>query len=76
MLAGKFTDADIFKGPISDNTGKVVIPAGKTLNYEDLFGIDAGTIKAFSLTGHTPCAICMPFLVNGVQGTLPAMPAQ
>ena len=76
MLAGKFTDADIFKGPISDNTGKVIIPAGKTLNYEDLFGIDAGTIKAFSLTGHTPCTICMPFLVNGVEGTLPAMPAQ
>ena len=33
MLAGTF---DIFKGPLKDNTGKVVIPAGTTLKQTDL----------------------------------------
>ncbi|SEQ15021.1 simple sugar transport system substrate-binding protein [Solimonas aquatica] len=33
MLAGKF---DIFKGPLKDNTGKEVIPAGTTLVQTDL----------------------------------------
>jgi basic membrane protein A and related proteins len=33
MLAGSF---DIFKGPIKDNTGKTVIPAGTTLKQTDL----------------------------------------
>ncbi len=33
MLAGTF---DIFKGPIKDNTGKTVIPAGTTLKQTDL----------------------------------------
>jgi len=33
MIAGKF---DIFKGPLKDNTGKVVIPAGKAFKQTDL----------------------------------------
>ncbi|HUN93372.1 MAG TPA: BMP family ABC transporter substrate-binding protein [Burkholderiaceae bacterium] len=33
MLAGTF---DIFKGPLKDNAGKVVIPAGKTLKQTDV----------------------------------------
>ena len=77
MLAGKFTYKDIFKGPITDNTGKVKIPAGQTLTVEDLFGIDAPTISSMGLTGRTACTtFCMPWLVDGIQGTLPAMPSQ
>ena len=33
MMAGQF---DIFKGTLKDNTGKVVIPAGKVLKQTDL----------------------------------------
>jgi basic membrane protein A len=33
MLAGAF---DIFKGPLKDNTGKVVLPAGKVLKQADV----------------------------------------
>lgn len=74
MLAGKFTRFDIFKGPIKDNTGKIIVPDGVSLTQEDLEGIDAGTIKAFNLTDRTACTICMNWLVEGIQGTIPAMP--
>ena len=76
MLAGKYTVQDVFKGPIKDNTGKVVIPDGKTLTAEDLFGIDAATIQSMNLTGRTACTICMNWLADGIQGTIPAMPSQ
>jgi simple sugar transport system substrate-binding protein len=33
MVAGSF---DIFQGPLKDNKGAVVIPAGKTLKQTDL----------------------------------------
>jgi len=74
MLAGKFTRFDIFTGPIKDNTGKEIVPAGVTLTQEDLEGIDAGTIAAFNLTDRTACTICMNWLVEGIQGTIPPMP--
>jgi hypothetical protein len=74
MLAGKFTRADLFKGPIKDNTGKVVIPDGVSLTDEDLQGIDAGTISSNNLTGRTACTICMNWLADGIQGTIPPMP--
>ena len=74
MLAGKFTRKDVFKGPIKDNTGKVVVPDGVSLTDEDLQGIDAATISASNLTGRTACTICMHWLADGIQGTIPAMP--
>jgi len=76
MLAGKFTRFDVFKGPIKDNTGKVIVPEGQSLTQEDLEGIDAGTIKAFNLTDRTACTVCMHWLAEGIQGTIPAMPGQ
>jgi simple sugar transport system substrate-binding protein len=33
MVAGKF---DIFKGPLKDNKGNVVVPAGKTFAQTDV----------------------------------------
>jgi basic membrane protein A and related proteins len=74
MKAGKFGRKDIFKGPVKDNTGKVIIPDGVSLTDEDLQGIDAATIKSGNLTGRTPCTICMNWLADGIQGTIPAMP--
>jgi hypothetical protein len=44
------------------------------LTQEDLEGIDAGTIKAFNLTDRTACTVCMNWLVEGIQGTIPPMP--
>ena len=76
MLAGKFTVQDVFKGPIKDNTGKVIIPAGQTVTTEDLFGIDQNTIQSMGLTGRTACKICINWLADGVQGSIPAMPSQ
>jgi basic membrane protein A len=74
MLAGKFTRFDIFKGPLKDNTGKEIVPAGQSLTQEDLEGIDAGTISAFDLTDRTACTVCMNWLADGIQGTIPPMP--
>jgi basic membrane protein A len=74
MLAGKFTRKDVFKGPITDNTGKVIVPDGVSLTDEDLQGIDAATISSMKLTGRTACTVCMNWLVEGIQGTIPAMP--
>lgn len=76
MLAGKFTVQDVFRGPVMDNTGKVVIPDGQTVTPEDLFGIDAATIQSMGLTGRTACTICMNWLADGIQGSIPAMPSQ
>lgn len=75
MLAGKFTRKDVFKGPITDNTGKIIVPDGVSLTDEDLQGIDAATITSNNLTGRTACTICMNWLVQGIQGTIPAMPS-
>jgi basic membrane protein A and related proteins len=75
MLAGKFTRKDVFMGPIKDNTGKIIVPAGVSLTDEDLQGIDAATISSSNLTGRTACTICMNWLADGIQGTIPAMPS-
>jgi len=58
------------------NTGKEIVPAGVSLTQEDLEGIDAGTIAAFNLTDRTACTVCMNWLVDGILGTIPAMPSQ
>jgi len=74
MLAGKFTRFDVFAGPLTDNTGKLIVPEGQSLTQEDLEGIDQGTIDAFNLTDRTACTVCMNWLVDGIQGTIPPMP--
>jgi len=74
MLAGKYTVQDVFRGPIKDNTGKIVIQAGQTVTPEDLFGIDAATIQSMGLTGRTACTVCMNWLADGIQGSIPPMP--
>jgi len=74
MTSGEFDRFDIFSGPLTDNTGKVIVPDGQALTQEDLEGIDAGTIEAFNLTDRTACTVCMNWLVEGIQGTIPPMP--
>jgi basic membrane protein A len=41
MLAGEFTRFDIFKGPITDNQGNVILEEGEVMTQEDLENIDA-----------------------------------
>ena len=38
MLAGEFTRFDVFKGPITDNQGNVVLAEGESLEQIDLDG--------------------------------------
>jgi basic membrane protein A len=65
MQAGSFNRFSIFSGPIKDNKGNEVIPAGTSLTQSDLEGLSEGYMSAFSITGREPCTICMGFLVEG-----------
>jgi basic membrane protein A len=65
MRAGEFTRFDVFKGPIKDNQGNVVVAEGKTMTQEDLEGLR-------DIPGRTSCEICMDWLVEGMVGTLPS----
>ena len=58
MKAGKFTRFDIFTGPIKDNKGNIVVPAGVKLTQEDLEGLEG-------------CKICMSWLAEGIIGEVP-----
>lgn len=58
MRAGRFTRFDIFAGPLRDNTGRFVLPAGHKPMQEDLLGT-------------TGCTLCMSWLAEGIRGTLP-----
>ena len=63
-LAGKFTRFDVFKGPIKDNKGKEILPAGKSLEQADLDGF-----KEFG----SPCKTCMYWWAEGVTAELPKL---
>jgi basic membrane protein A len=64
MLAGEFTRFDVFTGPINDNKGNVVLPAGQSLEQVDL--------DAFPEFG-LPCSIdvCMKWWAEGITAELP-----
>ena len=64
MQAGTFTRFDVFKGPINDNKGTVVLPEGQSLEQVDL--------DAFPEFG-LPCSIdvCMKWWAEGITAELP-----
>lgn len=64
MLAGEFTRFDVFAGPITNNEGEVVVPAGETLQQPDLDG--------FSQFG-SDCEICMYWWNENITAKLPAL---
>jgi basic membrane protein A len=64
MLDGSFGRFDVFAGPITDNTGKEVLPAGGTLVQADLDQFPPGA-------EGNPCSVCMQWLADGINGTLP-----
>lgn len=62
MQAGAFDRFRLFTGPLKDNQGHVVVPAGVALTQSDLEGIDAALGAAL---GRPACTICMDWLVEG-----------
>ncbi len=64
MLKGQFTRFDVFAGPIKDNTGKTVVPAGEKLQQADLDQFPPG---APGLT----CKYCMKWWAEGITAKLP-----
>ncbi len=63
MLAGELTRFDVFTGPINDNKGEEVVPAGASLTQSDLEGIDATVAEQ---TGREACTFCMNWLAEGI----------
>jgi basic membrane protein A len=62
MLKGEFTRFDVFTGPIKDNTGKEIVPAGSRLEQLDL---DA--FPEYNLG----CKYCMKWWAEGITAELP-----
>jgi basic membrane protein A len=64
MLKGEFNRFDVFAGPITDNTGKAVLAAGAKLEQADLDQFPPGA-------EGNPCKVCMQWLAEGINGTIP-----
>jgi len=62
MLAGQFNRFDVFTGPIVDNTGKTIVPAGEKMEQADL-----DQFPEFGLG----CTYCMKWFAEGIVGELP-----
>src|SRR3954449_12043808 len=66
MLAGTFGRFDVFAGPIKDNTGKELIPAGAKLEQSDLDQFPPGA------PGNA-CKTCMYWWADGITADLPKL---
>ena len=64
MLAGEFTRFDVFKGPITDNQGNVVLEDGVSLEQADLDG--------FAQFG-SDCQTCMYWWNENITAELPEL---
>jgi len=64
MLAGEFTRFDVFKGPITDNQGNLVLAEGVSMEQADLDG--------FAQFG-SPCKTCMYWWNENVTAELPSL---
>ncbi len=62
MQKGEFTRFDVFSGPIKDNKGNVVVPAGEKMEQVDL--------DAFPEYG-LGCKYCMKWWAEGITAELP-----
>jgi basic membrane protein A len=59
MESGEMNRFTIFTGPINDNKGNEIVPAGVSLTQSDLEGLQG-------IEGREDCTICMNWLVEGV----------
>ena len=64
MLAGEFTRFDVFKGPITDNQGNVILEDGVSLEQVDLDG--------FAQFG-SECETCMYWWNENITAELPSL---
>ncbi len=66
MLKGEFTRFDVFAGPIKDNTGKIIVPAGEKLQQSDLDQFPPGA-------PGLACKYCMYWWAEGITAELPKL---
>ena len=66
MLAGQFGRFDVFAGPLKDNTGKELLPAGQKLKQSDLDQFPPGA-------PGSECSVCMYWWNEGITVPLPAL---
>ncbi|MBI3732057.1 MAG: BMP family ABC transporter substrate-binding protein [Chloroflexi bacterium] len=64
MLAGKFTRFDVFAGPIVDNKGKTVVPAGEKITQADIDQFPPGA-------PNFACKYCMLWWNDNIIAELP-----
>ena len=66
MLAGKFTRFDVFSGPILDNKGNTVVPAGQKFEQADIDQFPPGA-------PGLACKYCMYWWADGITAELPKL---
>jgi basic membrane protein A len=66
MLAGNFTRFDVFAGPIVDNAGNTVVPAGERFEQADIDQYPPGA-------PGLECKYCMHWWAEGITAELPAV---
>ncbi len=64
MLAGQFTRFDVFSGPIADNQGNTIVPAGEQFQYADIDQFPPGA-------PGLECQYCMYWWADGITAELP-----
>ncbi len=64
MLKGEFNRFDVFAGPIVDNKGNVVVPAGEKMQQSDLDQFPPGA-------PGLECKYCMYWWADGITAELP-----
>lgn len=64
MLAGEFTRFDVFAGPIKDNKGNEIVPAGQKFEQADLDQFPPGA-------EGLKCKYCMLWWAEGITAELP-----
>jgi len=66
MLAGEFTRFDVFSGPIMDNKGNVIVPAGERFEQADIDQFPPGA-------PGLECKYCMYWWADGITAELPSL---
>ena len=66
MLKGEFTRFDVFAGPINDNQGNVIVPAGEKVQQSDLDQFPPGA-------PGLECKYCMYWWADGITAELPSL---
>ncbi len=65
-LEGQFTRFDVFAGPIVDNTGKTIVPAGERITQADIDQFPPGA-------PGLECQYCMYWWADGITAELPSL---